>query len=78
MNTYKLSERESVAEEQIEPLWNEHVYSRVIGKSVATARRDRLLGKGCPYVKLGVLVRYRPSDVRAYIERNLRLGKVDA
>lgn len=60
----------------LETMLNEKEYSRITGKSLATARRDRLLGKGCPWVKLGGLVRYRPSDVRAYIDRNLRGGEV--
>jgi hypothetical protein len=71
-NTSNLSERESIASTQLESLLNEHDYCAVTGESVATARRNRLLGKGCPFVKLGALVRYRPTDVRAYIARNLR------
>ena len=66
------TERES-AKTQIEPLLDEYKYAAITGRSVASARRDRLLGKGCPYVKLGFLVRYRPSDVRSYISQNLRV-----
>jgi hypothetical protein len=58
----------------LEPLLREHEAARITGESVATLRRNRLLGKGCPYVKLGTLVRYQPSDLRAYIEGNLRCG----
>ena len=72
MNTSKRSERESAADTQLEPLLNEHEYSALTGESVATARRNRLLKKGCPYVKLGALVKYRPSDVRSYIAQNVR------
>lgn len=72
MNTSKRSERESVANNQIEPLIDEYEFERITGRSVASARRDRLLGRGCPFVKLGALVRYRLQDVRAYIESNLR------
>jgi hypothetical protein len=63
---------------QLEPLFDEFELSRITGRSVGSHRRDRLLGIGCPYVKLNALVRYRPQDVRAYIERNLRgtLNKV--
>ncbi len=57
--------------DEIERLLDEREYSAVTGRSVASARRDRLLGRGCPYVKLGFLVRYRPSDVRAYIAQNV-------
>ncbi len=72
MTNLKLSARNSVATTHIEPLINEHEYARITHRSVASARRDRLLGKGCPYVKLGALVRYRPEDVRGFIERNVR------
>jgi hypothetical protein len=58
----------------LEALIDEHEYCRITGRSLASARRDRLLGKGCAYVKLLGLVRYRPSDVRAFIEANLRGG----
>jgi predicted DNA-binding transcriptional regulator AlpA len=60
------------ADEDVDRLLNEREYAAITGRSVASARRDRLLGKGCPYVKLGYLVRYRRSDVRAYIARNVR------
>jgi hypothetical protein len=56
----------------LEPLMNEFAYCDITGESPATARKNRLLGKGCPYVKLGSLVKYRPEDVRAYIAQNLR------
>jgi hypothetical protein len=72
MNTSQLSERESITNTSIEPLLDEHEFSRLTGRSVSSARRDRVLGTGCPYVKLGFLVKYRPCDVRQYIERNLR------
>lgn len=75
MNTSRPNERQSAANTQIEPLIGEYECSRITGRSVASLRRDRLLGNGIPYVKLQALVRYRPSDVREYIERNLQSGK---
>jgi len=72
MNTAIPSERESAANLQLEALLNEHEFSRITGRSVASVRRDRLLHQGCPYVKLQALVRYRPEDVRAYLKRNLK------
>jgi hypothetical protein len=56
----------------IEPMMNEHEVARVEGRSVSSVRRDRLLRKGCPYVKIGALVRYKPSDLRAFLEQNRR------
>jgi hypothetical protein len=78
MSTSLRSEREGVANTPIERLLNEREYSAITGESVATARRNRLLGKGCPHVKLGALVKYRPEDVRAYIARNLRGNSPEA
>jgi len=72
MDTSLSSKAQSSATLQLEPLLTEHEYAHITKRSVASARRDRLLGHGCPYVKLGALVRYRPVDIRAYIEQNLR------
>ncbi len=71
-NDPHFSEREDKSAEQLERLLNEHEFAEITGRSVASARRDRLLSKGCPFVKLGSLVKYRPSDVRAYIAQNVR------
>jgi phage terminase Nu1 subunit (DNA packaging protein) len=57
---------------ELESLLNEQEYARITKRSLASVRRDRLVRQGCPYVKLGALVRYRPSDVRAYLEHHLR------
>jgi hypothetical protein len=75
MKTSQLSKGENAASTGLEALLNEYEYARITGRSVASARRDRLLGVGCPYVKLGALVRYRPEDVRAYIEKNVQSVK---
>jgi hypothetical protein len=72
MNTSLPLRRESASESELETLLTEHEYASITKRSVASVRRDRLLSQGCPYVKLGALVRYRPGDVRAHIERSLR------
>jgi hypothetical protein len=72
MNTSLPRRRESVAESELETLLTEREYAGITKRSVASVRRDRLLRQGCPYVKLGALVRYRPDDVRAHLERSLR------
>ena len=71
MNPSKPGAGESDADHEIERLFDEHEYSAITKRSLASVRRDRVQGMGCPYVKLGALVRYRPSDVRAHLERNL-------
>jgi predicted site-specific integrase-resolvase len=44
------------------------------GISPRTLERWRSQGKGPRYVKLGKRVFYRPEDLAAFIERNLRAG----
>jgi hypothetical protein len=72
MNTSLQSGRASAANLNLEALLTEREYAGITQRSVASVRRDRLLKQGCPYVKLGALVRYRPEDVRAHLESNLR------
>jgi len=72
MNTSLPREAKRTIETGLEPLLTEHEYAGITKRSVASIRRDRLLRQGCPYVKLGALVRYRSEDVRAYLERSLR------
>jgi len=50
-----------------EHLWDEHDVASITSRSVASVRRDRLLKKGCPYVKIGASVRYRRSDVESWL-----------
>jgi len=72
MSTSQLSEHQTHVESALETLLTEHEYARITKRSVASVRRDRLLRQGCPYVKLGALVRYRPDDVRAHLARSLQ------
>lgn len=75
MHTSQTRERDSVEAEPLEPLLDEYKYAQIRNCSVATVRRDRSLGQGCPYVKTGALVRYRPQDVRRFIDNHLRRGQ---
>jgi predicted DNA-binding transcriptional regulator AlpA len=49
-------------------LLNEYAVAEMLGISVATLRRWRLLQQGPTFLKVGVLVRYRPGDVTAWLE----------
>ena len=53
-------------------LLGEEQAAEVTGKSVSTLQKDRVSGGGIPYVKLGRAVRYRLSDIKAYIAKNVR------
>lgn len=55
---------------QLVQLLNEHAVAKLLGVSVATVRRWRLLREGPKFIRVGVAsVRYRPDDLAAYIER---------
>ena len=38
--------------------------------SMATLERDRWVGSGIPFIKVGRLVRYRKTDIRAWLEKH--------
>jgi len=59
----------------VEPLLNERQYSKITDQSLTKVQRDRKHGRGCPFVKLGRHVRYRPEDVRRYFESNLQVAR---
>jgi predicted DNA-binding transcriptional regulator AlpA len=49
-------------------LLNEYQVAEMLGVSVATVRRWRLLKLGPRYLKLGALCKYRIEDVSAWLE----------
>lgn len=51
-------------------------YCQILGISVSKARQDRVKGKGCPWRKIGRVVRYDPSDVRAFLDKNVRVNTI--
>ena len=50
-------------------LLNEHEVAQACAISVATLRKWRMLRRGPRFLKIGSLVRYRPEDVAAWIDR---------
>ena len=57
-----------------EDLLDEHDLAQITKRSVASVRRDRLLGKNCPCIKIGSSVRYVRSDVEAWLRSLPRRG----
>jgi len=53
----------------VKQLLNEHEVARTCGISVLTLRKWRSLRRGPRFLKIGSLVRYRPEDVTAWIDR---------
>ena len=49
-------------------LLDDRKVAELLGVSVASVRRWRLLRQGPKYLKIGAAVRYRPEDVSAWLE----------
>jgi len=52
----------------LDPLLSDRDVERITGRASSTLQKDRVSGSGIPFVRIGGLVRYRPSDVRAYLD----------
>lgn len=52
---------------QFECLVGEREVARQFGVSLATVRRWRLVGGGPRYIKVGASVKYRPSELTAFL-----------
>ena len=45
-------------------LFSQETVAAIRGCSLATMERDRWIGAGVPFIKMGHLVRYRKSEIR--------------
>jgi hypothetical protein len=52
----------------LDPLLSDRDVQRITGRARSTLQKDRVVGVGIPFVRLGKLIRYRQSDVEAYLE----------
>jgi hypothetical protein len=41
---------------------------KIAKRARSTLQKDRVAGTGIPFIRIGRLVRYRPSDVAAYLD----------
>jgi predicted DNA-binding transcriptional regulator AlpA len=48
-------------------LLSDREVEKITGRARSTLQKDRVLGAGIPFVRLGRLVRYKESVVQAYI-----------
>ncbi len=48
-------------------LFTQDTVAALLNCSLATIERDRWAGTGIPFIKIGRLVRYRKTDVRAWL-----------
>ena len=54
------------------PLLTEREAADFLGVSARCLQDKRLRGGGCPYVKIGRLVRYRMEDITTFVEAGRR------
>jgi predicted DNA-binding transcriptional regulator AlpA len=67
-----------VTSNTLETLLNEKDVSRITGLSIASVRRWRLLKIGPRATKIGAAVRYKPEDVKAWLDSRPTIGGVQA
>jgi hypothetical protein len=62
-----------------ERLLTDHDLERITGRKRSCWQKDRVYGgpNTIPFVKVGRLIRYRPCDLNAWLERNLRHSTSD-
>jgi len=53
--------------EKIDRLLDDREVAEIIGRARSSLQKDRLVGGGIPFVRIGRLVRYRQSDVNAFL-----------
>jgi excisionase family DNA binding protein len=56
----------------MDDLFEDHTLAEILNVPVATLANWRYQGRGPRFVKVGRHVRYRRSDVEAWLERNAR------
>jgi predicted DNA-binding transcriptional regulator AlpA len=52
----------------LDPLLSDRDVERITGRARSTLQKDRVAGGGIPFIRLGRQVRYRQSDVSAYLD----------
>lgn len=69
----QLSRIDLIQEYELAPDWalfSQETVAAIRDCSLATLERDRWVGIGIPFIKMGRLVRYRKSDIRTWLERH--------
>jgi hypothetical protein len=65
-----------IREYELAPDWalfSQETVAAIRACSLATLERDRWIGNGVAYIKMGRLVRYRKSDIRAWLDQHISI-----
>jgi predicted DNA-binding transcriptional regulator AlpA len=65
-------------EQTVEHLLDERAVAQLTGMSLGTLRRWRVLNRGPRFIKLSAAVRYRPEDIRKWLESRPAGGSTEA
>jgi len=52
----------------LDQLLSDRDVEKITGRARSTLQKDRVSGDGIPFIRLGRLVRYRQSDVTAFLD----------
>jgi excisionase family DNA binding protein len=69
----KISRLEMITEYELAPdsaLFSQETVAAILNCSLATLERDRWIGSGIPFVKIGRMVRYRKKDIHDWLEKH--------
>jgi predicted DNA-binding transcriptional regulator AlpA len=61
----------------MEELLDQKSAAQLLKLSVRTLERHRVMGTGPAFCRLGRAIRYRESDIRAWIESSIRLSSAE-
>lgn len=77
----KISRLDLITEYEHAPdsaLFAQETVAAILNCSLATIERDRWIGSGIPFIKIGRLVRYRKSDIRLWLEQHVSFSSTTA
>jgi hypothetical protein len=72
----KLSRLELINQYEEAPssaLFSQETIAAILDCSIATIERDRWIGNGIPFIKIGRMVRYRKTDIKIWLDRHASL-----
>jgi len=58
----------------LEPLLTQKDYAQLRRCSIRTIQRERERGNGCPFIRIGKLIRYKTADVLQFVEAHRSEG----
>ena len=61
----------------IDPLLSDHDLEQITGRARSSWQKDRLSGRGPRFIRIGRLVRYRRSDLEAWLDAHARMSTSD-